>query len=301
MIVNNAVRVIAGYHDQAPSTVNSMVWDKLIAQKFIDIVKTGTSVKYSWIQANLFYSQPPYGTSTYSKCLVLTHSGSVQNSRFEGFPGQTYARPDSSSKTILRFSQVSNGAIEPLKKESFSIGDLTFSVDVESAKKVSVPDYLLKAVSPKISVRDNAKVMVLRDGNIVSTSKGEIGDQEVEFSENDAVIKAEKWMLETYNDINIQKNSDKRVKVSHIRMAEVDLDGNYENEIEKTVAYIVSFTNTYNKIPVENFYTAIINNEGVTYSLTNWSEFEEVKVEKSKIDFMKAVNLISSELAKKSF
>jgi len=83
----------------------------------MEYAKTGESVKSSWIKANEYVAglnnnQKDALAANYA---VLTHYGDVQYSRFPGFPGNTYGRPDSSSKKILRFRR--NIEVDLIKEE----------------------------------------------------------------------------------------------------------------------------------------------------------------------------------------
>lgn len=101
MIGDRAVRTVCGYHEAAPSGI-----DDDIARKFLEYAKTEESVKSSWILANTYYANLGYSTRDY---LVLTHSGAVQYSRFEGFSDTIYNRPDASSTTIANEEMIVSG------------------------------------------------------------------------------------------------------------------------------------------------------------------------------------------------
>ena len=77
MIGDKAVRVICGYHEQAPGAGPNK--DGAVVDEFIKYAKTGESVKSSWILAN-----KEYGNNNY---LALTHKGNVQYSRFKAWRG----------------------------------------------------------------------------------------------------------------------------------------------------------------------------------------------------------------------
>ncbi len=157
MIGNKAVRVICGYHEGAPSSI-----DKNVADKFIEYAKTGESVKSSWILANKYYSDRGYSTGVYC---VLTHSGNVQYSRFPGFPGSTYTRPGSSSTKILRFSSANPNGTEQ-----------TYSLESAELANMEVPTYVLKAIPVQLNATDNMNMAVLRDENSLMMVGAEIGE-----------------------------------------------------------------------------------------------------------------------------
>lgn len=163
MIGNKAVRVICGYHEQAPAAK-----DKDVADKFISYAKTGESVKSSWILANKYWQDKGYSTGVYC---VLTHSGDVQYSRFPGFPGKTYTRPGTSSKTILRFSQANPNGITQAR-----------SLEM---KNIEVPNYVLKAKPIKLKVKKNNNMKVLRNNTELMLVGKEIGDGKIAFVYNE--------------------------------------------------------------------------------------------------------------------
>lgn len=95
MLGAKAVRVICGYHSKAPAG-----GDNMVAKEFMKIAKSGESVKSSWIKANEYVAglKGKEKDPLAANYAVLTHSGNVQYSRFPGFSGNTYKRPNSSSK-----------------------------------------------------------------------------------------------------------------------------------------------------------------------------------------------------------
>ncbi|MCI6813593.1 MAG: DUF6345 domain-containing protein [Lachnospiraceae bacterium] len=261
MIGNNAVRVICGYHESAPPADENH--DAAVATNFIAKAKTGESVKSSWIQANQIYGSANY--------CVLTHSGNVQYSRFEGFPGLTYSRPGSSSTTILRFSAANPGGInQPLSSGESSFSSLMQGLDI--------PDYSIKATETTISVVPTAQTTVLKLDNYLTTQNGEIGDEEIKISEEQALSRAKVWVEDVFDGITWSDYEDAELTILPIVMAEVDLDGNVENEKEVCVAYDISLKSKFNGIPIfDDKYCAIVDDSGVVSSAISHRNYEIIK------------------------
>ncbi len=250
MIGNKAVRVVCGYHEGAPQAGQNH--DAYVAQKFINKAKTGESVKSSWIQANQLYGNNYY--------CVLTHSGNVQYSRFPGFPGLTYTRPGSSSTTILRFSAANPGGTN----QPLTSGGSSFNTFIQN---IDIPNYSIKATNNDISVKADVKTTVLKMDDYMTTQNGEIGDKKVQISDKKAVSMAEKWLTDVYSGVTIDDFKDAELSVIPIVMAEVNLDGHSEKEIEVVVAYDISFNSKFNGIPIKgDRYCAIVDDSGVSSS-----------------------------------
>lgn len=275
MIGNKAVRVICGYHEGAPASI-----DKDVADKFIEYAKTGESVKSSWILANKYYSDLGYSTGVYC---VLTHSGNVQYSRFPGFPGNTYTRPGSSSTTILRFSSANPNGTE----QSYSL------VKPVKLSNIEIPTYVLKATPISLYARDNIDMTVLRDENNLLLVGAEIGDQQVNMTEEEAVVCCKEQlssMITNYTEVNMDSAIE---SVTSIVMAEVNLDGGSEDEV--TVAYDVSFKNTYDGLEIIGDYmTGIIDDSSTVYLAGNWNEMEKVEMlqRTTMVDYNTAYNQV---------
>lgn len=265
MLGNNAVRVICGYHASAPRA--GVNYDASIVRNFIAIAKSKESVKSAWIKANQIY-----GTSNYC---VLTHSGNVQYSRFEGFPGQTYARPNASSKSILRFSSANpNGTNQP-----YSINGLSSKEELKhEIQNLDIPNYSIKKKNISLEVKPEIETVVLNIGDYLTTQNGEIGDREVNLTEESALDEAKKWLDNSFESVKLSDFADAKVMVNPIVMAEVDLDGNVSNETETCVAYDISFNTLFNGIPVHgDKYCSIVDSNGVISSAINHNEYEIVE------------------------
>ena len=258
MLGNNAVRVICGYHESAPQA--GAHHDAAVVRNFIAKAKTGESVKSSWILANQIY-----GSSNYC---VLTHSGNVQYSRFEGFPGTTYNRPGVRSKSILRFSSANQGGTQQL-----------FSSLRTSIQNMDIPDYSLKAMDKNITINPDTETTVLKLDNYITTQNGEISDKEISISEQQAIQLAQNWIDNIYLGVDLSDFNNAEFSINPIVMAEVDLDGNVDNEVETCVAYDISFKGTYNGIPIEGEkYCAVVDSSGIISSAVCHRDYEMVEI-----------------------
>ena len=261
MIGNKAVRVICGYHESAPPAGTNH--DAAVATNFIAKAKTGESVKSSWIQANQIYGSANY--------CVLTHSGNVQYSRFEGFPGLTYSRPGSSSTTILRFSAANPGGTN----QPLTSGGSSFSTLIQ---ELDIPDYSLKAKETTISVVSTVKTTVLKLDSYLTTQNGEIGDEEVKLSEDEALSQAKEWIEYTFDGVSLDDFEGAELTILPIVMAEIDLDGNVENEKEVNVAYDISFKSSFDGTPIfGDQYCVIVDDSGIVSSAISHRNYEKIE------------------------
>lgn len=245
MLGDKAVRVVCGYHSKAPAG-----GDNLVAKKFMEYAKTGESVKSSWIKANEYVAglnnnQKDALAANYA---VLTHSGDVQYSRFPGFPGNTYGRPGSSSKKILRFRR-----------------------NIESETVINTAKSTFEQRPVKFEVNPACEEMVFNDGNKLSLDGGEIKAQEIKLSESSIYKEVMGYVDE--NLLNSEKVDliKEEMKIEPILMDNAISD----NEEEMVVAYTVTFPHIYDGCTVEgDKLVAIIDGEGVKYTAVNWSEIQ---------------------------
>lgn len=259
MLGAKAVRVICGYHSKAPDG-----GDNLVAKKFMDYAKTGESVKSSWIKANEYVAglnnnQKDALAANYA---VLTHSGNVQYSRFPGFPGNTYTRPDSSSKKILRFRKnVENEEVlKTAKKRNTKILGKMLAKDNLEQKPV------------KFEVNPTCEEMVFNDEDKLSLDGGEVKANEVELSKSEIYKE-----VTGYVDKNLL-NSEKVDLIEKEMIVEPILMDNAlsDDREEKVVAYSVTFPHIYDGYIVEgDKLVAIVDGEGVKYTAVNWNEIQE--------------------------
>lgn len=86
--------------------------------------------------------------------------------------------------------------------------------------------------------------------------------------------------------------------VTPIVMAEVNLDGGEEQEV--TVAYDISFKNTYEGLEIVGDYmTGIVDDSAAVYLAGNWNEMEKVdtKERSAMVDFNTAYNQVVQNVA----
>ena len=266
MIGDNAVRTICGYHEAAPSGI-----DDDIARKFLEYAKTGESVKSSWMLANTYYADRGWSCRDY---LVLTHSGDVQYSRFEGFPGLTYSRPNSSSTTILRFSSTGSNT-QPLS-EPTTVHGLQIFDNIDELMNTEIPSVSLMADPYYPSISRSVDQTTFTDGHAVSSISKEIGDTSVSMSEADALSRAQSWFEQECSNLpsDVARTAD--IDVTPIIMAEVNLDGGPEQE--HIIAYSVNKGNTYNGIPILGDHcNVILDDDGTVFTSIQWSDYSEIE------------------------
>lgn len=274
------LRVIAGYHEGAPKSPG----DKSVVDKLMPLLKSGESLKSSWITANTSVSWNTY--------CVLTHNNSSQYSRFPGFSTTTYSRPTGTS--ILRFSSVNPGGTtqtySAINAVALSNGLIT---DTSLSTKQAIPAYALRAIPREVEIEETAPVMVYRNEDTVTVSCNEIGDSVVDFDVDEAMTRSKEWLDSMVTGIG---SSDlDAYEISPLVMAEVNLDGG--PEVEETIAYTIRFFNTYDGIKVEdNGYVAIVDNDGINTAVMNWADFEQVNMDSTPIDLNEALNLLGDEI-----
>ncbi|MDE6619958.1 MAG: hypothetical protein K2K74_05625 [Lachnospiraceae bacterium] len=279
---NNAVRVISGYHDNAPSAA-----DAAIANKFIEYAKTGESVKSSWILANEACKNDDsiQGYNARNYC-VLTHSGNAQYSRIEGFPGSTYTRPGAGSTTILRFSAAKpNGATE------LTSADLA---DME------VPNYMLKGSLKDISFLSGNVIADVNDAKI-STVMGEIGDTPVYMTSEEVKSSGLKWL-----DTNVKGLSSSTVENYEAEITPIVMSEIYDDDTEgaeQKIAYVVNYPNRFDGIRISGEgYDVVIGSEGVIAANVKWSDLEKIEytAKESPVTYEQAKQLVERELGARS-
>lgn len=251
---NKAVRVVCGYHSKAPAG-----GDNTVAKKFIEYAKTGESVKSSWIKANEYVAglsgnQKDALAANYA---VLTHSGNVQYSRFPGFPGKTYSRPNSSSKEILRFRKKVDDEII-----LNAIANVKSSVKLENG---------VKQIPIKFKVNSSCDEMVFNDGNKISLDGGELSNKKTKIGKQDLYN-----MVDEYIKENILNSDELELNKNDMIVEPIVMDDALsENSSETVVAYTVSFPHVVDDGVVKNDnVVAIVDEDGVKYSAINWSRFE---------------------------
>ena len=255
---SKAVRVVCGYHSKAPAG-----GDNLVAKKFISYAKTGESVKSSWIKANEYVAglknnQKDALAANYA---VLTHSGNVQYSRFPGFPGNTYTRPGSNSKKILRFRKKVNN--EVILKAAQKINGNSLAEDKYKQKSI------------KFEVASDCEEMAFNDGNKLCLDGGEVKNQKIGLSKSDIYNEVTEYVDENLTNsekIDLEKNE---MVVEPILMDDALSSDNKET----VVAYSVTFPHIYNGYTVDDDkLVAIVDNDGVKYTAVNWSEIQKKEI-----------------------
>ncbi|MDZ4170245.1 MAG: DUF6345 domain-containing protein [Coriobacteriia bacterium] len=278
MVGSQGLRVIAGYHESAPGSGG----DYIIAQTAINEMKNGESVKSAWMKANTAYS-----STTKANYCVLTHSGSVQYSRFEGFPGSTYPRPGASSTSILRFTNAyPNGTSQPR---------------ISSAAAKTVPAFALKARPRSIKFADTAKRKSYVSFGQTKLSASEIkGIPLSRTTTESASAFCNSWLQQSVDGLSPSDVPRDGYEVSPVVMAEVNLEGRADKEIELPVAYTLSFEGSYKGIRVpDNRFVAIVDDAGLNFAAATWADFEEVPLSAEPMTASAARDILVADTKKR--
>lgn len=292
MIGDKAVRTVCGYHEAAPSGI-----DDDIARKFLEYAKTEESVKSSWILANTYYANLGYSTNDY---LVLTHSGAVQYSRFEGFSDTTYTRPDASSTTILRFSSTGSNTQPTTLSASNSVNGLVFPFDPQDLVATEIPTAELSANKTQATLTRSSGINMIEDTEAASAVIKEVGHTPTTLTESEALRFAQQWFANNFNNVPFSSARSTDITITPIVMAEVNLDGG--EEVENVVAYSVCQNNSYNGIPIlGDHINVIMDDEGAIYTSLRWAEYTDVSNETTRtarenISFEDAAKLVHTHL-----
>ena len=302
MLGEDRVRVISAYHDYAPGSS----CDYKVTDKFEDYADTSQSVKYSWIQANEYWAARGY--SAPNNYCVLTHSGDVQYSRMPGFGGTQYPRPGTSTASILRFSQANPGGTnQPLS--SSKSGDIAekagLVLNCEPIVFTTIPNYSLIEDKADISINNSSDIIktmtnVESESNESLYTMHELGDKPIGFSKEKAIELTRDWVNEVYNEKGNLFTSNLK-EVIPLGVAEVNLDGNAEEEKEETFAYSVRYSNMYDGIRIrDNFYLALVDSEGIASSMLKWNNFSKSTIEQTvePLSYDKAINILSESIIK---
>ena len=176
----------------------------------------------------------------------------------------------------MRFSSANpTGTLQPLTSGAPSLEALLQSVEI--------PNFSLRATDVDFYVNSNIKTTVLKIGNYLTTQNNEIGDKEVCISEEEAVSITKKWLKDAYSGVTWNDFNDGELLVIPIVMAEVDLDGNVENEREVVIAYDISLISMFDGIPVyDDKYCTIVDDTGVISSAISHRTYKVVKNENNK-------------------
>lgn len=277
MLGNKAVRVICGYHSNAPGKS----YDYKVAEKFLKYAKTGESVKSSWIKAN----EDLTSYTNAKNYAVLTHSGNVQYSRFPGFSSKTYSRPGASSKKIIRFRRGVESGETIINTASINKGVIG----------TKIPNYRLKSKPIKIVAKKNCRDVVFHDETSIITDGGDIRSEKININNK-----------QLYNEsINYFRNnlSYKEGKIilkrSNMSVAPILAEDILSDGEEETIAYSIQFQNDYEGIPIEGEgYQVIIDNEGIKYTSNKWNQYEKEEIKTEVLDVEDAVEILEKEIKK---
>ena len=147
---------------------------------------------------------------------------------------------------------------------------------------IAIPNYAIKATDVDVRVKEDMDVTVLSDDGGTATLNGEVKDQSVEITADEAENKSAEWTKEAFRGLNFTDFDSGNLELREIVAAEVDLDGNTQNEVEETVAYDVTYNYAFNGISVKgDFYSAIVDDTGVVSSLVNHNEYEIIPLQRS--------------------
>jgi len=266
MIGPGAIRAICGYHESAPSAA-----DEAVVDAFMDYAETGESVKSSWMLANEYvYNNlgDEYDVWNCRNYIVLTHDNNSQYSRFPGFPGNTYARPTSSS-TIVRFSRAyQDGNDQELRSMNLQG---TTTAEQLAAFGAALPDEVIPLQAETISLTAVEYDSLVQKDGVVSIVNDEIKDSPVTLTESSAQQTALTHILSDYSGLTQADLANAVVEVAPIVKAEVNLTGSAASEVEETVAYIVRMQNAYDGIPIEgSVFSVAVDDEGIPFSMGKW-------------------------------
>lgn len=283
---NKGVRAVAGYHKAAPSGMTG--GDRDVVNRFMNIAKTGESVKASWIIAN---EQSKIGAN----CSVLAHGGVAQYSRFSGFPGATYTRPSGSN--VFKYDVTVRES--PITLSNTSVGTLNFKIDVEELANLEVPNYKLKKIDKLYTVNDAVDAMVFEEDTEIYTLSGEIGDENITYDEKEAIAKTEEWVDNAFNEFDSTMTKNPSVK----EVVKTEVTDDYkEGEKGSTVAYIISFNNEIDDYKVQDEgIKVIVDNFGVKYSSIDWNDYEKVasfegRTISHEVGYEEAISILEKEI-----
>ena len=163
---------------------------------------------------------------------------------------------------------------------------------------IAIPNYTIKATDIDVRVKEDMDVTVLSDNGGTTTLNGEVKDQGVEMTADEAENKSVEWLNEAFEGVNTTDFDNGNLEIREIVAAEVDLDGNSQNEIEETVAYDVTYNYTFDGIPVKgDFYSAIVDDTGVVSSLVNHNEYEMIPSQRTaQLSLKDALKVLENEV-----
>lgn len=191
------IRVICGYHDQAPAAN-----DDKIAKKFMDLCAAGNSVMYSWKNANSAYSNGG------NYCILVYNEGNRQYYRLPGFPGNTYADPDPNSTKIYRYTSVTNGGNISMSSAA-NVSNITVPYTLNmagSACRQFNPASLIDCIPICTDVDQNAMFYAVRENCLTPTTAAKVHGINQQFLANllQDSLDGSCTRLESLNDVRAE-------------------------------------------------------------------------------------------------
>ncbi|GAH94560.1 unnamed protein product, partial [marine sediment metagenome] len=116
----------------------------------------------------------------------------------------------------------------------------------------TIPNYTLIAEKADISINEKSDIYKTMTSVKAESNEGlypmhELGDKPIGFSKEKAIKLTRNWVNKVYNKKGRLFTSNLK-EVVPLVVAEVNLDGNTEEEKEETFAYSVRFSNMYDGI-----------------------------------------------------
>jgi len=223
-----------------------------------------------------------------------------------GFGGLQYPRPGTGTASILRFSHVNQGGTpQPLfKSKNSSIEDNAgLILNCETKIPETIPNYALIAKKANISINEKSDIYKTMTSVKAESNEGlytmhELGDKPIGFRKEKAIELTRNWVNEVYTKKGKLFTSNIE-EVNPLVVAEVNLDGNTEEEKEETFAYSVRFANMYDGIRIrDNFYLALVDAEGIASSMLRWNNFSKSKFKQTvePLSYNEAITILSKSI-----
>lgn len=249
---NSNVRVIAGYHEQAPASQ-----DEACINKYFEAVKDGNSVRYSWEAANVYAGKS-------GSWITLNYKDNYNEYyRMPGFKNErnsTYPVPTSSTP-IYRYWGLSN----PSAPVSLAATQLTDELPLK---------LLSAGGSHKV---DSAKAKSLMPDSVALATDGtqritfrEPGNDE--FNNPDTANETARGILKNQFALNdVVENA--IIEESLVMCAEIKADGT--DGAEELIAKRLTYNNNLQGIPIEgNMISVGVDSDGVYDIIDTWKMVE---------------------------
>jgi hypothetical protein len=258
---NSKVRVIAGYHEQAPSSQ-----DKTLVDHFFVAVKDGNSVRYSWEVANV-----EVGKS--GSWIVLAYKdGYNEYYRMPGFKNERnseYPTPTSSTP-IYRYWGLSNPAAEvktvmpsgDKASEYLSEGVPLKIVPISDKPKIGADD--IKNIMPDVTIAtsyDSQRITVREPNDIAIGNISEVNTITRELLSN---------------QLNLGSVVDNSLVEEYlVKCAEIKEDGT--DGPSEIISKRITYNNSAYGIPIEgNMVSVGVDNDGVYDIIDSWRDIQPV-------------------------